>query len=45
MTRAPLAAMGHLRSAGVPFGISLTATRENAEEILSDRCINFFFDE
>lgn len=40
-----LAAMGNLRSAGVPFGISLTATRDNAEEILSDRFINFFFDE
>jgi MoaA/NifB/PqqE/SkfB family radical SAM enzyme len=40
-----LAAMGHLRRAGVPFGVSLTATRDNAEEILSDRFIDFFFDE
>ena len=40
-----LAAMGHLRRAGVPFGISLTATRDNAEEILSDRFIDFFFEE
>jgi hypothetical protein len=37
--------MANLRQAGVPFGISLTATRHNAEEILSDEFINFFFDE
>jgi len=29
----------------VPFGISLTATRYNAEEILSDEFIDFFFEE
>ncbi len=40
-----LKAMAHLRKAGVPFGISLTATRENAEEILSDEFIDFFFEE
>ncbi|MCL5671771.1 MAG: radical SAM protein [Acidobacteria bacterium] len=40
-----LAAMDHLRNAGVPFGVSLTATRENAEEILSDAFIDFFFEE
>jgi MoaA/NifB/PqqE/SkfB family radical SAM enzyme len=40
-----LTAMGHLRRVGVPFGISLTATRDNAEEILSDQFIDFFFDE
>ncbi len=40
-----LAAMGHLRQAGVPFGVSLTATRENAEELLSDAFIDFFFKE
>jgi len=40
-----LEAMANLRNAGVPFGISLTATRNNAEEILSDEFINFFFDE
>lgn len=40
-----LAAMANLRQAGVPFGISLTATRYNAEEILSDEFIDFFFDE
>ncbi len=38
-------AMGRLRRAGVPFGISLTATRHNAEEILSDEFIDFFFKE
>jgi MoaA/NifB/PqqE/SkfB family radical SAM enzyme len=40
-----LSAMGRLRRAGVPFGISLTATRHNAEEILSDDFINFFFEQ
>jgi len=40
-----LDAMANLRQAGVPFGISLTGTRQNAEEILSDEFINFFFEE
>lgn len=40
-----LRAMANLRQVGVPFGISLTATRRNAEEILSDEFIRFFFDE
>jgi len=40
-----LAAMANLRQAGIPFGISLTATRHNAEEILSDEFINFFFND
>jgi MoaA/NifB/PqqE/SkfB family radical SAM enzyme len=40
-----LAAMHNLREARVPFGISLTATRHNAEEILSDEFIDFFFEE
>ena len=40
-----LAAMANLRQAGVPFGISLTGTRHNAEEILSDEFIDFFFEE
>ena len=31
-----LEAMSRLRAAGVPFGVSLTATRDNAEEILGD---------
>jgi len=40
-----LRAMAHLREAGVPFGISLTATRENCEEILSDEFLDYFFEE
>jgi len=40
-----LAAMARLRAAGVPFGLSLTATRQNAEEILSDEFIDFFFEQ
>lgn len=35
--------MDLLYSKGVPFGVSLTATRENAEEILSDEFIDFLF--
>ncbi len=31
-----MAAMDRLYKAGVPIGVSLTATRLNAEEILSD---------
>jgi MoaA/NifB/PqqE/SkfB family radical SAM enzyme len=40
-----LTAMANLREAGVPFGISLTATCENCEEILSDEFLEFFFEE
>jgi len=40
-----LQAMAHLRKAGVIYGISLTATRDNAEEILSDAFIDLFFNE
>jgi len=40
-----LAAMEQLRKAGVLFGISLTATRNNAEEILSDKFIDYFFEQ
>jgi len=39
-----LDAMARLRRAGVPFGISLTATRNNVEEIFSDEFIDFFFE-
>ncbi|MHC1771261.1 MAG: radical SAM/SPASM domain-containing protein [Flexilinea sp.] len=39
-----LEAMKRLRLAGVPFGISLTATRNNVEEIFSDEFIDFFFE-
>lgn len=38
-----IAAMDRLRTVGVPFGISLTATRYNAEEILSDEFMDFLF--
>jgi MoaA/NifB/PqqE/SkfB family radical SAM enzyme len=37
-----LSTMQMLRRDGVPFGISLTGTRYNAEEILSDDFIHFF---
>lgn len=40
-----LHAMKCLRQAGVPFGISVTATRHNAERILSDRFLDFYFEE
>ncbi|MCE5259805.1 MAG: radical SAM protein [Chloroflexi bacterium] len=39
-----LAAMERLRRAGVFFGISLTATRHNAEEIFSDEFLDYFFE-
>lgn len=38
-------AMDNLRRHGVPFGISITATRQNAEIVLSDRFLEHFFDE
>lgn len=37
-------AMGHLREAGVPFGVSLMATRANVGEVLSDSFLDFCFD-
>ena len=40
-----LSTMKRLRKAGVFFGVSLTATRYNAEEILSDEFIDFFFEQ
>ncbi|MDR7434351.1 MAG: radical SAM protein [Armatimonadota bacterium] len=43
--RKVLQAMARLREAGVPFGISLTATKENCEEILSNEFLEFFFEE
>lgn len=39
-----LQTMEMLRRDGVPFGISLTGTRHNVEEILSDEFIKFFRD-
>jgi len=43
--RRVLQAMASLRKAGVIYGISLTATRDNAEELLSDEFIDLFFNE
>ena len=40
-----LTAFENLRNAGVPFGISLTATANNAEMLLSDEMINYYFDQ
>jgi MoaA/NifB/PqqE/SkfB family radical SAM enzyme len=40
-----LVAMKRLRDAGVLFGVSLTATKENAEEILSEDFIDFLFNQ
>lgn len=39
-----IAAMERLRREKVFFGISLTATRDNVEEILSDEVIDFYFE-
>ena len=38
-------AMDRLFAAGVLYGVSLTATRQNAEEILSDEFIDFLFNQ
>jgi len=40
-----LRAMENLRQAGVPFGISVTGTRENAEIVTSEEFNDFYFDE
>lgn len=40
-----MAAMDRLFQAGVLYGVSLTATSQNAEEILSDDFIEFLFEE
>ena len=40
-----LKAFENLHKAGVPFGISVTATRDNAELVVSDEFINYYFDE
>lgn len=36
-------AMGHLRKEKVPFGISITATKNNADLVVSDRVMDFYF--
>ena len=38
-------AFENLRAAGVPFGLSMTATRHNCDELLSDDVLDFYFDE
>jgi len=38
-----LEAMGYLREAGVPFGISVTPTRYNADLLLSDEFVDYYF--
>ncbi len=38
-----LDAMANLREVGVPFGVSVTATRSNAEKIISDKFVDFYF--
>ncbi len=38
-------AFENLRVAGVPFGLSMTATRYNCDELLSDDVLDFYFDE
>jgi MoaA/NifB/PqqE/SkfB family radical SAM enzyme len=40
-----LNSMNSLRNVGVPFGISVTATRQNCQEILSDGFLDMFFNE
>ncbi len=40
-----LAAFENLRNAGVPFGIAVTATPENAELLISKEMVKFYFDE
>jgi len=39
-----LVAMENLREVGVPFGVSLTATKNNAEIVISDELVDFFFE-
>jgi len=38
-------AMENLRACGVPFGISVTASRENAEVILSEEFLEYYFEQ
>lgn len=40
-----LSALEHLRDAGVPFGISVTATSKNMDILLSDEFYEFYFEE
>jgi len=38
-------AFENLRRVGVPFGVSLTVTRHNAETLLSDKFVDFMFEQ
>jgi MoaA/NifB/PqqE/SkfB family radical SAM enzyme len=40
-----LRAFANLRNVGVPFGVSMTATRDNAEVLLSDELIDYYSNE
>jgi len=40
-----LQAFENLREAGAPFGISVTATKDNAELVVSDEFLDFYFEE
>jgi len=40
-----LKAFKNLRNSGVPFGISITATRNNAEFVLSNEFMDFYFEQ
>ena len=40
-----LKAFENLRNSGVPFGISITATRQNAEFVLSNEFMDFYFEQ
>jgi MoaA/NifB/PqqE/SkfB family radical SAM enzyme len=44
MHRRILEAMRNLDEAGVPYGVSVTATKNNAELIVTDEFINYYFD-
>ena len=39
-----LQAMENLREVGVPFGVSITATKDNADLVVSDEMINYYFE-
>jgi len=40
-----LQAFENLREAGAPFGISVTATKDNAELVVSDEFVDFYFEQ
>lgn len=38
-----IAAMENLKDAGIPFGISVTATKKNADLVVSDEFVDYYF--